>query len=300
MTTVLSYGGGLDSFGMLVDSIIRGELPDVCVFCDVADSDGKDPGEWPATYKHIREVVIPLCKTVGVPFEWLDTKRYPVRDAPSLFRWMYDRVQIPVAGPDRICTTVAKVERFERWVTDTYGDRPVEVWIGFDANEGDRAAFDPNAGASKKKLTACNRINRYPLIERQLCRCRLDALIRKAGLPVPNKSACVFCPYNRLGDWQQLARDLPHQFAQIVDMEARKMAKPTEDKNRILSIFGWSSEACRKAEARGEQYSPRPLPVVIRGRPGKPQTKPCTVCGAAEQIRKVVGCEYSTALEEAA
>ncbi len=40
--------------------------PDLVVFCDVADGspsrDPEDPGEWPGTYRHIREVVIPLLR----------------------------------------------------------------------------------------------------------------------------------------------------------------------------------------------------------------------------------------------
>lgn len=42
---VLSYGGGLDSFGMLVDAVARGDKPDLVVFADVTDPERKDPGE---------------------------------------------------------------------------------------------------------------------------------------------------------------------------------------------------------------------------------------------------------------
>lgn len=152
---VLSYGGGADSFAVLLDAIERGEPPNTVVFCDVADGSPThnpiDPGEWPGTYRHIREVVIPLCVRLAIEFVWLDTKRYPVRDARSLFSWMWARGQIPVAGPNRICTTIAKVERFERWMNDRYPGRDVEVWIGFEAGEEDRAEKDPNAGSGAKR-----------------------------------------------------------------------------------------------------------------------------------------------------
>jgi len=46
---ILSYGGGLDSYGALLDAIDRGELPDYVVFCDVSNgsltADPTDPGE---------------------------------------------------------------------------------------------------------------------------------------------------------------------------------------------------------------------------------------------------------------
>ena len=40
---VLSYGGGLDSFCMLVDAIKRGDAPDAIVFADVGDPAKLDP-----------------------------------------------------------------------------------------------------------------------------------------------------------------------------------------------------------------------------------------------------------------
>lgn len=205
---VLSYGGGLDSFAMLLDAIDRHDKPDVCVFADVTDPEGEDPGEWPSTYRHIREVAIPLCAAHGVGFICLDTKAYPVRGARSLFAWMKDRRQIPVAGPNRICTIVAKVERFEAWMDDTYPGRDVEVWVGFEAGEEGRAAYDPNAGRKRStKPEQARRHNRFPLMERGFCRCRCEDLARRSGHPIPRKSACIYCPYGSRGDWQTFARE---------------------------------------------------------------------------------------------
>ena len=236
---VLSYGGGLDSWSMLLDAVARSELPDVCVFIDVGNGtrtrDSTVPAEWPGTYQRIREVVIPLCERVGVPFEWIDTEHYPVRDASSLYEWMHARKQIPVSGPDRICTIVAKVERFERWLTDTFPGQEVETWIGFDAAELDRVKKDPNAGKRRpRKLRPgdARRRNRFPLIERNLCRCRCEALARASGLPIPRKSACTTCCYNRLADWQRVDRELPRDFAMARELEARR--RETETKNGFL------------------------------------------------------------------
>jgi len=95
---VLSLGGGLDSFAVLVRAIQLGQPPDVVVFVDVGHPE--DPGEWAGTYQHLREVVAPLCARHGIEFVWIDSTRYPVRDARSLFAWLWARGQIPVAGPD--------------------------------------------------------------------------------------------------------------------------------------------------------------------------------------------------------
>ena len=280
LARVLSYGGGLDSFAMLVEAIRRGICLDAVVFVDVADPGGEDPGEWPGTYRHIRDVVEPLCAKHGIRFETVDSTRYPVRDARSLFAWMYQRGQIPIAGPNRICTRIAKVERFETWMRDAFGDAPVEVWIGFEAGEEARAAKDPNAGASTQRR------NRFPLIEWNLCRCRCEALVRDAGFPVPRKSACVFCPYGSKGDWQTFARELPETFDRVVDLEARK--PPTAKNGRKLSIMGYRT--IKDAAGNVVEVKAPPLPRFIQGT-YRPIARTCDVCGGP-RATKATGCDY--------
>lgn len=313
MTKVLSYGGGLDSFAMLVAKVLDGEKPDIVTFIDVADVEHRDPGEWPSTYRHIDEVVRPFCEEHGIEFVAIDSTRYPVRDARSLFAWLWAREQIPVAGPDRICTTIAKVERFERWLDDRFPGQEVEVWIGFEAGEEKRVAKDPNAGAPRGAtglreravsgpvsrqvalvlhnafrwlgavvwaMTHAQRRNRFPLMELELCRCRCEQLVRETGYPIPRKSACVFCPYASRGDWRALASQLPAVFEHVVELEERK---PLTQKNgRKLSIMAYSSK----------KQMGTPLPVYIT-RPGrKPKVVPCKVCGAAQRATKATGCDY--------
>lgn len=212
---VLSLGGGLDSWAMLLDAAARGELPDIVAFVDVGDPDDRDgqPGEWDGTYRHVEEVVRPWCASRGIEFVEISARTgYMVRDARSLFQWLWDRGQIPVAGPNRICTRIAKVERFEAWLDQRFPGQEVEVWIGFDAAEQDRVDKDPNVGkprgpvhlgklpvwwrwtrALAYAMTHARRVNRFPLIERGLCRCRCEALARESGHPVPRKSACMMC-----------------------------------------------------------------------------------------------------------
>lgn len=292
---VLSLGGGVDSWALLVEAVARGERPDAVVFVDVGDPQGEDPGEWPATYRHIREVVIPFCRRHRIRFEWLDSDRYPVRDARSLFAWLWARGQIPVAGPNRICTRIAKVERFEAWLDDAYPDQLVEVWIGFEAGEESRAKNDPNAGKPRKhKPGQARRVNRFPLIEWRLCRCRCVAAIDRAGLSVPIASACMICPYGSKGEWQVLATELPDVFAKAVELEARK---PPTSKGRKLSIMGYRTK--KDADGNFLSYKAPPLPVFIQGT-YRPKSKPCEVCGAAEKVRKVAGCADSFVDAEAA
>lgn len=223
---VLSLGGGLDSWAMLLDAEARGELPDVVAFVDVGDPDDRDgqPGEWDGTYRHVEEVVRPWCAAREIEFVEISARTgYLIRPdkqaARSLFQWLWDMGQIPVAGPNRICTRIAKVERFEAWLDARFPGQEVETWIGFDASETARAENDPNAGKPRGPsygakptgplaalglawrwtralawaMTHARRVNRFPLIERGLCRCRCEALARSSGYPVPRKSACQMC-----------------------------------------------------------------------------------------------------------
>jgi hypothetical protein len=46
-------------------------------------------------------------------------------------------------------------------------------------------------------------------------------LIAEAGLPVPPKSSCWFCPYQRREQWQRLHNDNPALFDAAVALEQR-------------------------------------------------------------------------------
>ncbi len=300
MKRVLSYGGGADSFAMLLEALRCGIHLDAVVFADVGDPGRQDPAEWPGTYRHMREIAAPLCARARVPFEVLDSDRYPVRDARSLFAWFQARQQIPTAA-GRICTTIAKVERFERWLDERFPGEEVETWIGFEAGEENRAQKDPNAGTGRTvKPGQALRQNRFPLIDWGLCRCRCEALIRLAGYPVPRKSACVFCPFASKGDWQTFARELPEQFAQVVRLEADK--PPTEKNGIKLSIMGFRT--LYRTELREVDGKPQPvkvkagnkappLPEFIQGEYRRKE-RTCTVCGEV-QADKATGCGYREA-----
>jgi len=311
---VLSLGGGLDSWAMLLDAEARGELPDVVAFVDVGDADDRDahPGEWDGTYLHIAEVVRPWCAARGIEFVEISARTgYLIRPgnqgARSLFAWLWQMGQIPVAGPNRICTRIAKVERFERWLDARFAGQEVEVWVGFDAAETSRVENDPNAGKPRGPsygrepgkraplrdlmlawqwtralawaMIHAGRVNRFPLVERGLCRCRCEALARASGYPVPRKSACQGCCYGSRGDWQRLAVERPAVFKKFVELEARK--PPTVKNGRKLSIMEYSSE----------KQIGTPLPAFV-AKPYTAKIVPCKVCGSARRATKAAGCGY--------
>jgi hypothetical protein len=44
-------------------------------------------------------------------------------------------------------------------------------------------------------------------------------VIKEAGLPVPPKSACFFCPFHTTLTWREMRRDSPELFAKAVALE---------------------------------------------------------------------------------
>jgi hypothetical protein len=54
--------------------------------------------------------------------------------------------------------------------------------------------------------------NTYPLIDAGLFRFNCIDIIQRAGLPVPNKSACVACPFHDNDYWRELKDQHPAEF----------------------------------------------------------------------------------------
>ncbi len=266
---VLSYGGGLDSFAMLLDAIERRELPALAIFADVGDPKGKDPAEWPGTYHHIREVVQPLCARMGIEFLWLDTTRSPVRGCRSLFAYFETRRILPTRL-SRLCTAAAKIERIHAYIAERAAGRPVEMWIGFEAGEEERARRDPHAYGRGD----ASWVSRFPLLERGLCRCRCEALCRRLGYAVPRKSACVFCPFSSRADFQTLRRELPETFARVAAIEEN--CRPTK-RGKILR-YGYQ---------RGDGTDPDLATWIAKPFRERPIT--CAVCGGPRATKRT-GC----------
>jgi hypothetical protein len=72
--------------------------------------------------------------------------------------------------------------------------------IGLDASEGQRVRWQTRLPLVGEKLSRDQRLDRdyfaywYPLFDWAFDRQRCVEVIREAGLPVPMKSACFFCP----------------------------------------------------------------------------------------------------------
>jgi hypothetical protein len=93
----------------------------------------------------------------------------------------------------------------------------VEVGLGISLDEMQRVK--PNMDPE----TIYWKVNTHPLIfevPRPLTRQDCMNIITDAGLPVPPKSACWFCPYHRLSKWQAMRQNEPLLFWKAAALEA--------------------------------------------------------------------------------
>lgn len=69
--------------------------------------------------------------------------------------------------------------------------------------------------------------NSYPLIDARLKRGDCKRIVVEAGLPMPRKSACVFCPFHNDAEWISMRDNEPEEFARAVEFDRaiRDMSK---------------------------------------------------------------------------
>lgn len=213
---VISYGGGVQSTALLVLAA-QGELGriDAALFANVGDD-----SEHPNTLKYVREVAQPWAAAHGVTVEVLHRHRRdgtPETLMGRLSKHGSRSLPIPVrmsngAPGRRSCTTDFKIKVVGKWLKGhgASAERPADVLIGISLDEIERVG--------NKRVAPYERVA-YPLIDLRLTREDCKRIIERAGLPVPPKSSCFFCPFHRPWTWAEMRRDEPELFDKSVALE---------------------------------------------------------------------------------
>jgi len=225
----VAYGGGVDSTAMLVGFVQRGIRWDLALFAD--------PGsEWPETYAYlktinawVRERGLPEVVTVRytppiAPYSTLEGELMKNQTLPSLafgrkscsFKWK----KVPQDAYKKSWEpAIASWARGEKIITA----------VGLDAGKADTRRACKYWGATKERdqwrgLSPDEEQIWHPLRDWGWDRDRCAAEIAKAGLPVPHKSACTFCPSAHEEEIAELAENHPHLFAKAILIEDRAVA----------------------------------------------------------------------------
>ncbi|MFD5899098.1 phosphoadenosine phosphosulfate reductase [Streptomyces sp. NPDC060366] len=223
--SVFSYGGGQQSNAALALAA-DGTIPfRTFVFANV----GGD-SEQPETLRYIEEHAKPFAAKHGLEIVELSRigRNGPRRGETrtlyaDLVRPESRSIGIPVhmngAGPgNRPCTAEFKIKVIGRWLKQRGAteENPATVGIGISLDEIHRA--------NNRSTIPHERVT-YPLLELGLRRTDCQRIIRAAGLPLPPKSACWFCPMKRPSEWHQLRREQPQLFDKACHLEDTLVAR---------------------------------------------------------------------------
>lgn len=209
---ILAYGGGTDSTGIICGWLEKGlqesEPIEAIIFADTG-------GERPHTYAYIATMN-----------EWLPAHGFPPitvvkkggRDETleeHCLRWK----SLPsLAYGFKGCSQKFKIEPQVKFVNNWPPARAewkaggkVNKLIGFEFAERKRWE---RARREDEKYTY-----QYPLVEWEWSRPECQAAILRAGLPLPGKSACFFCPATRVHEIVELRDQNPDLFARAIAIE---------------------------------------------------------------------------------
>jgi hypothetical protein len=191
MPTVISYGGGVQSTALVVLSMSEGWDVDEVVHVDLMDAESPATREYVARFR-----------------EWL--QREYGRDITVIGRNMYrDMLDNPAFTPvpwhgrrkkfmlSRQCTRQYKVAPVQRYLYDRYLGDCIRLMLGISVDEYHRM----------RDSSAARIEHVYPLVDRRLTRWQCRDIIERAGLAVPPKSSCWFCPFRSVvSQWALVQR----------------------------------------------------------------------------------------------
>jgi hypothetical protein len=212
-----SSGGGWQSTAALVLAA-EGKIDyRTFVFCNVGD-DSENPG----TLAYLDEHAIPYAQANGLEFVTLRKMRRGHNGPDTILEWVgrsQRSIPIPVrmangAPGNRSCSETFKIKVVASWARQRGGTAasPVVIGIGFTVDEISRVGGRPPEPGTEKG---------YPLLDLGIRRSDCPGIIRRAGLPMPPKSSCWFCPEHRIGEWLTQREERPDLFARACDLEAQ-------------------------------------------------------------------------------
>lgn len=217
---VVSYGGGVNSVAALVQLWRMRLTPTAIVMAD--------PGSERIGTVHYRDSVIPSwLYSVGFPQVEVITRIEEGRHVKRAWRLETLRDEcmrigaLPsVAYGWKKCSAKYKGDTQRWWAArqpwaqeEWAAGRKIIKVIGYDAGEERRVKK-----TFQNEWEDARFVPYYPLVDAGLDRDGCEALILGAGLPLPPKSACKFCPHNKLEEWEQLRDEDPDGFAEAVKM----------------------------------------------------------------------------------
>ena len=216
--TVISLGAGVQSSTMAIMAA-KGDLPepDCAIFADT----GNEPKMVYAYLELLKKILpypIHIVSKGNIMQDMLDAK------GKSNFVVAPYFTQNKTTGKKgmvmRQCTNDYKIQEIRKKIRELCDvekgkhfpkDKYVEQWIGISTDEV--ARMKP---ARDKYI-----YNRHPLIEAEMSRQDCIDYLKKNDIPLPEKSACIVCPYHNDAYWHFMKTERPSEFAIAVDFDKK-------------------------------------------------------------------------------
>lgn len=211
---IVSYGAGVNSTAVLVGFVERGIVPYAILFADTG-------AEKPDTYAYL-DVVDAYLQAHNMPtitrLRYRPTRGKGERVWESLEEECLERKQLPsLAYGWHKCSEKWKVRPQQYWLAADErlqefiaGGGKVHKAIGFRVGEERRR---------KDHIQDPGTVKVFPLQEWRWEQEDCVAAIQRAGLPVPPKSACYFCPASTAADVIDLLHKHPRLLHKALSIE---------------------------------------------------------------------------------
>ena len=225
----VSYGGGRNSTAVLVVLLAEGIKPDAILFADTG-------GEKPETYQYL-DIVDGWLVEVGFP----EITRLK---ANSKHKDLESECLTSSTFPSKTygygkCSSKWKIQPQDKFRNKFKRDRGLTKHIEYQGIHYEKHRLIGRNGRLKNIEDEKMRIE-YPLIDKRMGDIECIQLIMGAGLPVPPKSACFFCPSSKPSEVLLLREQHPELYDRAVQIEKSGMSTAKSSSIKGLGrSFSW-------------------------------------------------------------
>ena len=163
--------------------------------------------DWPETYEYL-EMFQGWLKDHGHKKITVLKPAVTIKKIGKTFNNLYDYFWHYKTPPSfrRFCTDRFKVTPIHKYIK-----KPCFMLIGIDWGEVKRVKISNNKGIE----------NRYPLVEYEIDRDGCKKIIKDHGLPIPMRSGCYICLFQKRSQWVELRKIHPDLFCKAEKLECR-------------------------------------------------------------------------------
>lgn len=244
---ILSLGAGVQS-SVLAEMAADGDLAvDVAVFADTG-------WERTATYEHLVYLEGRL-RAAGIELRQVSNGNIRSGSLSGVF----NPIPALVANPDgtwgrgrRQCTKDYKLVPLYREIRKLVGLRPRQRSSGHLATVILGISFDEIGRMSDPRYPWIK--NEYPLVDMRMERYDCLHWLRNHDRPIPERSACVGCPYKSVAEWVRMRDTSPAEWADAVayEQEMQEHENRTGEGRTLFLHQGGPLSSIQSEEDRGQ------------------------------------------------